>query len=99
MADPHTRSTWIKLAAAAVLAVLTIIVVLQNTETVHTKVLFGTISMPRSMLLAITFTAGALAGSLLCLYWKRKKKIAAAPSSALLSGEPHEGNPRAARQD
>jgi uncharacterized integral membrane protein len=81
MANPHTRSNRIKLVVAAVLVVLTIIVVLQNTDTVHTKVLFGTISMPRSTLLAITFATGALAGSVLCLYWKRKKK--------------NEGNPRA----
>jgi uncharacterized integral membrane protein len=72
MANSHTLRTRIKLAVAAVLVVLMIIVVLQNTEIVHTKVLFGTISMPRAMLLAFAFAAGALAGSLLCLYRKHR---------------------------
>ena len=75
MADTHAHgSNRIKLAVAAIIAVLAIIVVLQNTETVHTRVLFGTISMPRSMLLAITFAAGGLAGYVLSFYWNRTRK-------------------------
>jgi uncharacterized integral membrane protein len=54
----------IKLIAVAIAALLTVIVVLQNTETVETKLLFFTLSMPRAALLfgaiAVGFTVGVL---------------------------------------
>lgn len=54
----------IKLVAVALAALLTVIVVLQNTETVETKLLFFSLSMPRAALLfgamAIGFTTGVL---------------------------------------
>ena len=72
MAEARSRATQIKAAVAAILAVLTIIVVFQNTDTVHTRVLFGTVSMPRALLLAVTFAVGVLAGAILCRRWTRK---------------------------
>lgn len=47
---------------AVVLAVLVIVVVLQNTETVQTRLLFFTISMPRAALLFVTLLAGFVIG-------------------------------------
>ncbi len=65
-----------KLITAFVLAVLVIIVVLQNTEPVETKFLFITTIMPRAALLAITMLVGVAVGILvsLSLTGKRKKK-------------------------
>lgn len=54
----------IKLISVGIAALLTVIVVLQNTETVETKLLFFSLSMPRAALLfgamAIGFTTGVL---------------------------------------
>ncbi len=38
--------------------------ILQNTQVVETKILFMTISMPRALLLIITFVAGFITGTL-----------------------------------
>jgi uncharacterized integral membrane protein len=54
----------IRLIAVAVLAVLSLILVLQNTETVETRILFATVAMPRAVLLAITFLLGIVVGLL-----------------------------------
>ena len=52
----------IKNIAVAVLLILTVVVVLQNTEAVETKLLFMTLSMPRALLLFITLIAGIVIG-------------------------------------
>jgi len=46
----------------AILLILTVIVVLQNTETVDTELLFMTLSMPRALLLFITLATGIVIG-------------------------------------
>ena len=46
----------------ATLLLLVIVVVLQNTEAVETKLLFFTVSMPRALLLMITLGVGVVAG-------------------------------------
>jgi uncharacterized integral membrane protein len=74
MKDTRTRSNWIKAAVVATLAVLTIIVVFQNTDVVHTTVLFGTVSMPHAVLLAVTFASGLLVGAVLVTRWRRRKQ-------------------------
>ncbi len=65
-----------KLTTAFVLAVLAIILVLQNTEPVETKFLFLTVTMPRAALLAITMLIGIAVGILVSLAltgrWKKK---------------------------
>ena len=63
-----------KLIAALCLAVLVIIVVLQNTQTVDTKFLFVTVSMPRAALLSITMLIGIATGILLSLALTAKRK-------------------------
>lgn len=50
--------------ALAVLVLLVIIVVFQNTTVVDTKILFVTISMPRALLLFLTLLIGVLVGLL-----------------------------------
>ena len=56
-------SRW-KLAAVAVIAILAIIVVAQNTQAVETKLLLITVTMPRAILLLVTLLAGFVLGLL-----------------------------------
>ena len=52
----------LKLAGVLVLAILTIVIVLQNTAAVETKLLFATVTMPRALLLLLTFLTGMAVG-------------------------------------
>ena len=52
----------IKISAIALLALLVLIVVLQNTESVETKILFFSITMPRAALLFGTLVVGFIIG-------------------------------------
>jgi uncharacterized integral membrane protein len=63
-----------KLLVALALAALVIIVALQNTATVDTKVLFATVSMSRALLLAVTFAAGAVVGLVGGLWIARSRR-------------------------
>lgn len=64
-----------KLIGIVVVVLLTVIVVLQNIETVNTKILFLTLSMPRAALLfgtlGVGFIAGILVGNWLGI-WRKK---------------------------
>ena len=53
--------------AIAVVAILTLILVLQNLEVVETNILFFKVSMPRAFLLAFTALAGFVVGMLVAL--------------------------------
>lgn len=64
----------IKLIAILVLAIMCIIIVLQNTEPVVTKILFITITMPRAVLLLTTAIFGFAIGMLVPFIRSRKKK-------------------------
>lgn len=66
----------IKLIVAVGLIVLAVIWILQNGGSVQTKLLFVTVTMPQSALLAITLLVGGAAGILLALNLsgERKKK-------------------------
>ncbi|MFT7003719.1 MAG: putative integral membrane protein [Sulfurimonas sp.] len=57
----------LKLYTALSLIVLVIIIVLQNTQLVETKVLFATIIMSRAALLGITMFIGMVVGFLIAL--------------------------------
>ena len=61
-----------KQIAAIVAGVIAVIVIVQNTATVETHILWITISMPRAVLLALTFALGALSGILFTM--RRSKK-------------------------
>jgi uncharacterized integral membrane protein len=52
----------IKIAGVALLALLVLIVVLQNTEAVETRVLFVTVTMPRAALLFGALVVGFIIG-------------------------------------
>ena len=63
-----------KLIVIAILALLAAVIILQNVETVDTKILFITISMPRAILLAVTWVIGLSCGLLIPLKAKKKEK-------------------------
>lgn len=61
----------IRLALAIVLAVVIVVIALQNTEPVDTKLLFATVSMPRAVLIFTTAAIGFGLGVLTTLVWTR----------------------------
>ena len=63
----------LKLVGIAVLALSIGIVVLQNTESVETKILFFSITMPRALLLFLTALIGFIIGLLSSLRLGGKK--------------------------
>lgn len=63
-----------RLIVAVVLALLAVVVVLQNTEAVETRLLFATVTMPRAVLLLTTVLIGFALGLLTALVWMRKRK-------------------------
>jgi len=65
----------VRLIVSAIVVVLVIIVLLQNTEQVQTRLLFATITMPRAILLASTMLIGFVIG-LVVAGRARKKKAA-----------------------
>ena len=54
----------VKIILVAFVLIGSLIVILQNTQAVETKLLFMTISMPRALLLIIVFVAGFITGTL-----------------------------------
>jgi len=59
-----------------VISLLVLIVVLQNTQSVDTKFLFVTVSMPRALLLFLTFLFGFIVGAVSIVgFTKKDKKI------------------------
>jgi len=67
----------VKLIAMIVIAVLAVIVFLQNTETVETRILLLTVRMSRALLLILTFILGFATGVLVAGSFLRKKRAAA----------------------
>lgn len=61
----------LRVGLIAVVAALTLIVVLQNMEAAETDILFYTISMPRAVLLALTALGGFVVGLLVALRQRR----------------------------
>lgn len=51
-----------KIIVIAVITLLALIIFIQNTENVKTKLLFTTITMPQVLLLMLTFMAGFVVG-------------------------------------
>jgi uncharacterized integral membrane protein len=64
-----------------VVAVLAIIVVLQNTEDVSTRILFFSVAMPRAVLLFVTLLVGFILGMVVATRLERVPKPAAPPAS------------------
>jgi len=63
----------LKVIAVLLAVVLMTIIVIQNTEVVETRVLFLTMRLPRALLLALTFAAGAIVGLLIAVSMSRQK--------------------------
>jgi uncharacterized integral membrane protein len=64
----------VKIIAALILAIVCLIIVLQNTATVETKILFISITMPRAVLLLATTAIGFALGVLVSLILCKKQK-------------------------
>ena len=62
-----------KMISIAILALLGLIIILQNTEPVETRMLFLSITMPRAILLMATTLIGFALGVLVSLYFQRKE--------------------------
>jgi len=61
----------VKIAIPVVLAILLVIVVLQNREDVETHLLFFTVTMPQVALLGVILVAGYLLGIITMLFVRR----------------------------
>jgi len=61
-----------KVVAIIIILLLALIVFLQNTQAVETKLLFLTITMPRVLLLMLTFIMGFIGGLITASYILRK---------------------------
>jgi uncharacterized integral membrane protein len=72
--EEELRMKKLRLIVTLVLAVLVVIVVLQNTDAVETRLLFATITMPRAVLLLTTALIGFALGILTSLVWMRKQE-------------------------
>ena len=58
------KTVELRLVVEAILAVLVVVVVLQNLAPVSTKLLFVTVEMPKALLLIVTLGIGFAAGLL-----------------------------------
>jgi uncharacterized integral membrane protein len=63
-----------KMIAIVIISLLALIVFIQNTEAVETKLLFMTVTMSRALLLISTFLMGFAAGVITTSYILRKTK-------------------------
>ena len=65
----------LKIAGIVVLVLLIAIVIFQNSESVETKILLVKLTMPRAVLLLLTFLLGAAVGILVAYLrpWRKKR--------------------------
>ena len=63
-----------KMISIAVLTILGVIIILQNTEPVETRLLFLSIIMPRAILLMGTTLIGFALGILVSFFFQRKEQ-------------------------
>jgi len=64
----------VKIVIIVIVSLLAVIVSLQNTQAVETKLLFMTITMPRVLLLILTFITGFIVGLITASYVLRKPR-------------------------
>ena len=67
-----------KIIVILVISLLALVVSMQNTEAVETKVLFANIIMPRVLLLILTFITGFIAALITASHVLRRPKKSAA---------------------
>ena len=63
-----------KMISITILTILGVIIILQNMETVETRLLFFTIPMPRAVLLMVTTLIGFALGILVSFFFQRKEQ-------------------------
>ena len=63
-----------KVIGIIIISILVVVIFLQNTEAVETKLLFTTVIMSRALLLLLTFVAGFATGLITMSYMMRKPK-------------------------
>ena len=63
-----------KMISIAILVLLGVIIILQNTEQVETRLLFLSITMPRAILLMGTTLIGFALGILVSFFFQRKEQ-------------------------
>jgi ABC-type uncharacterized transport system permease subunit len=66
----------VKLIALVLVTLVTVIILVQNTEPVPARILFYPVSMSLALLMVLTFALGFLVGILAATYFLRAKKIA-----------------------
>lgn len=66
--------TRVKLVFSSILAIMVLIIVLQNTEPVETKILFFSITMPRAVFLVGTTLTGFALGVLTSFFLTRGRR-------------------------
>jgi uncharacterized integral membrane protein len=71
----------VKLIAIIVVSILTIVILLQNTEPVQSRILFATVQMSRALLMMLTFVLGFIVGILVPTYFLRKTGGKAKPGA------------------
>ena len=64
----------VKVIGIILISILVVVIFLQNTEAVETKLLFTTVTMSRALLLILTFVAGFATGLITMSYMMRKPK-------------------------
>jgi uncharacterized integral membrane protein len=69
-----------KIIIILIISLLALVVFVQNRQTVDTKLLFVTITMPRVLLLIITFIMGFVVGIILAGYMLRQPRKAKLPA-------------------
>ncbi|MGK0236770.1 MAG: putative integral membrane protein [Candidatus Pelagisphaera sp.] len=67
-------STKIKFTTVAAIAILSIVVFFQNTESVDTRILFFVVSMPRAFLLLCATLVGFMTGIACTLVFTKNRK-------------------------
>jgi uncharacterized integral membrane protein len=86
----------LKLFAGAVVVLCLLIVILQNTESVETRILFVRMTMPRALLLTGSLLLGYALGVGTCLYLVRKRRKEQAISGAPATGPSSAPRPESA---
>ena len=63
-----------QIVVEVIVTLLILIVVLQNTQAVETKLLFVTVTMPRALLLIVTLLAGFILGIVSVSHYRGKTR-------------------------
>jgi uncharacterized integral membrane protein len=72
----------VKLIAIVLIAILTIVILVQNTEPVQARILFRPVTMSLALLMVLAFVLGFTIGILVATYLLKRKKSTGKPGSA-----------------